>query len=232
MHNVEFSIPMPILPSPKKRLFAQFALVAKAMSSPNRLELLDALAQGERSVDGLAQATGMSVANTSHHLQLLRECGLVKSRKEGLQVIYSLSDEEIPLLVAGIRRVAERRLAEVERIVRDNFETLDGLQPVRRDELLQMVQSGEAVVIDVRPTSEFRAGHIEGAISMPLDTLSKRLAELPKQGEIVAYCRGPYCMFAYEAVSNLRENGYRARRLEDGYPEWKAAHLPVIESEQ
>jgi rhodanese-related sulfurtransferase/DNA-binding transcriptional ArsR family regulator len=214
--------------SPKKRLFENFARVAKALASANRLELLEALAQGERSVDGLAQATGMSVANTSNHLRIMREGGLVQSRKEGTQVIYSLTDEKVPLLLAGIRYVAERHLAEVERIVRENFNSRDKLTPVRRDELLGMVRSGEAMVIDVRPSSEYEAGHIEGAVNIPLESLTERLSKLPKEQEIVAYCRGPYCMMSFDAVEQLREHGYRARRLEDGYPEWKTDQLPVI----
>lgn len=220
---------MPTSLTPKKKLYEHFARVARAMASPSRLELLEALAQGERSVEGLAKATGISVANTSHHLQILREGGVVQSRREGLQVIYSLSDPEIPGILSGLRHVAERHLAEVERIVRENFERLDELKPVKREELLQLVSSGEAVVVDVRPAGEYQAGHIPGAISIPLDSLSKHLAKLPKEQEIVAYCRGPYCLFAFEAVSQLRSLGYKARRLEDGYPEWKAGQLPVEE---
>lgn len=216
--------------TPKKKLYEHFARVAKSMASPSRLELLEALAQGERSVEGLAQATGISVANTSHHLQVLRDGGVVQSRKQGLQVIYSLNDPEIPTLLSGLRRLAERHIAEVERIVRENFERLDELKPVKREELLQLVSSGEAVVVDVRPAGEYQAGHIPGAISIPLDSLSKHLAKLPKNQEVVAYCRGPYCMFAFEAVSQLRSQGYKARRLEDGYPEWKAGQLPVEKS--
>jgi rhodanese-related sulfurtransferase/predicted transcriptional regulator len=217
---------MTILP-PKKRLFEQFARVAKALASANRLELLEALAQGERSVDGLSQASGMSVANTSHHLQILRDSGLVQSRKEGLQVIYSLVDDEVVTVLNGIRRVAERHLAEVERIVRENFDSRDNLTPVRRNELLERVRSGDAMVIDVRPAAEYDAGHIEGAVNIPLDTLPDRLGQLPENQEIVAYCRGPYCMLAFDAVEQLRKHGYRARRLEDGFPEWKAEQRPV-----
>jgi rhodanese-related sulfurtransferase/biotin operon repressor len=216
---------------PKKRLFEHFARVAKAMASPNRLELLEALAQGERSVDALAQATGMSIANTSHHLQILRDGGLAVSRKEGLQVFYRLTDDDIPAILAGIRRVAERHLAEVERIVRESFESRDKLTPVRREELLELVRSGEAVVIDVRPPAEYKAGHIPGAVNIPLDSLPQKLKELPQDQEVVAYCRGPYCMLAFEAVEALRRHGIPARRLEDGYPEWKAEHRPVEKGE-
>lgn len=216
---------------PKKRLYEQLARVAKALAQPGRLDLLEALGQGPRSVDGLATASGMSVANTSHHLQTLRDGGLVTSRRDGLQVIYSLSDPDIPKLMSCMRRVAERQVAEVERIVRENFGQRDGLTPVKREELLKLVKKGEAMVIDVRPEAEFAAGHISGAVNVPLDALPKRLKTLPKDQEIVAYCRGPYCMFALEAVTALRKKGYRARRLEEGFPEWKAEHLPVEEGE-
>lgn len=213
--------------SPKKKLFENFALVAKALASANRLELLEALAQGERGVEGLAKASGMSVANTSHHLQLLRSGGLVKSRREGTQIIYSLADEKVLSLLANIRYLAERQLADVERIVRENFNSRDNLTPVRRDELLGLVKSGEATVIDVRPPAEYNAGHIEGAVSVPLEMLPEWLSKLPHDQEIVAYCRGPYCMLSFDAVEQLRKHGYRARRLEDGFPEWVVDHLPV-----
>lgn len=213
--------------SPKKKLFEQFARVAKSLSSPNRLDLLETLAQGERSVDALAQATGMSVANTSHHLQILRDSGLAESRKEGLQVFYRLSDDQIPTLMGCIRRIAEKHLAEVDRIVREHFEVRDALTPVGRDELLARVLAGETMVIDVRPEAEYQAGHIPGAINIPVDELSQHLESLPREQEIVAYCRGPYCMLAFEAVARLREAGYQARRLEDGFPEWKAENRPV-----
>ena len=217
---------MPVI-TPKKKLFENFARVAKALASANRLELLEALAQGERSVDGLAQASGMSVANTSNHLRIMREGGLVQSRKEGTQVIYRLSGDKVALLLADIRHVAEQHLAEVQRIVQDNFNSRDKLTPVRRDELLGLVKSGEAMVIDVRPSTEFDAGHIAGAVNIPLESLTQRLSKLPKDQEIVAYCRGPYCMMSFDAVEQLRQHGYRARRLEDGYPEWKTDQLPV-----
>ncbi|MCL6556419.1 MAG: metalloregulator ArsR/SmtB family transcription factor [Burkholderiales bacterium] len=212
---------------PKKRLYEQLARVAKALAQPGRLELLEALGQGERSVEGLAAATGMSVANTSHHLQVLRDGGLVSSRREGLQVIYRLSDPAIPKLLSCLRQVAERQLAEVERIVREYFDSRDGLTPVKREELLRLVKRGDVVVIDVRPPEEFAAGHIPGAVNIPVNELPKRLKSLPKDQEIVAYCRGPYCMFAVDAVAILRRKGYRARRLEEGFPEWKAERLPV-----
>ena len=214
----------------KRRLYEQLARVAKALAQPGRLELIEALGQGPRSVEALAQASGMSVANTSHHLQTLRDGGLVTSRREGLQVIYSLSDPDIPKLMSCLRRVAERHMAEVERIVRENFDSRDGLKPVKRDELLKLVKKGEAMVIDVRPPEEYAAGHIPGALNVPLDMLPRRLKTLPKDQEIIAYCRGPYCMISLDAVEALRKKGFRARRLEEGFPEWKAERLPVEES--
>lgn len=213
--------------SAKRQLFAHFANVAKAMASPNRLELLEALAQGERSVEALAESAGMSIANTSHHLHVLRNGGLVKARREGVQIFYSLSDTQIPALLAVLRGIGERHVAEVEQIVREHFNSRDDLTPVGHDELLKLVKSGEAAVIDVRPREEYDSGHIKGAINVPLSELSRHLSRLPKKQEIVAYCRGPYCMLAYEAVAQLRKRGYRARRLEDGYPEWMAARRPV-----
>lgn len=213
--------------SPKKQIFTHFARIAKAMASPNRLELLEALAQGERSVEKLAQATGMPIANTSHHLQVLREGGLVQSRKEGVQVIYRLSDDEIPQLLDSLRRVGERHLAEVELIVREHFTSDEGLRPVNHQELTALLKSGEALVLDVRPPEEYEAGHIPGAVNIPIKALPQRLAELTRRKEVVAYCRGPYCMLAFEAVKRLRKRGYRARRLEDGFPEWKSEGRPV-----
>ena len=218
---------MPTPLPPKKRLYEHFARVAKAMASAGRLELMETLAQGERGVEALAQAAGVSTANTSHHLQTVRDAGLVVSRKEGLHVIYRLSDDQIPAVLEGIRHVAERHSAEVERIVRDNFDSRDEMTPVKRAELLKLVRAGEAIILDVRPAEEFQAGHIEGALNVPVDKLSRLLSKLPKKQEIVAYCRGPYCLLAVEAVEQLRKKGYRARRLEEGYPEWQASRLPV-----
>ncbi len=213
--------------SPKKQIFTHFAQIAKAMASPNRLELLEALAQGERSVEKLAEATGISVANTSHHLQVLREGGLVRARKEGVQVIYRLSDDDIPQMLGCLRRVGERHLAEVELVVREHFASEDGLRAVTHQELTALLKSGDAMVIDVRPPEEYEAGHIPGAVNIPLKLLSQHLADLPHRKEVVAYCRGPYCMLAVEAVKRLRKRGYRARRMEEGFPEWKADGRPV-----
>jgi rhodanese-related sulfurtransferase len=212
----------------KQQLLTHFARVAKALASPVRLELLEALAQGERGVDELAHATGFPMANTSHHLQVLRDGGLVRSRREGVQVIYSLSDEaEVTAIVSGIRRIAEAQLAEVDRIVRQAFDSRDKLTPVEPRELLKLSRKGEVTVIDVRPAHEYRAGHVKGAINIPLEDLEEHLGELPRERDVVAYCRGPYCVLAFEAVEALRRHGFSARRLENGFPEWKAARLPV-----
>jgi rhodanese-related sulfurtransferase/DNA-binding transcriptional ArsR family regulator len=210
--------------TPRKRLFEHFSRVAKAMGSPNRLELLETLGQGERSVDELAKSSGMSVANTSHHLQVLRVSGLARSRKEGLRVFYRLADDAVTDLLVGIRGVAETQLVEVERIVRESFNNRDKLKPVK---LLELLKRGDVLLLDVRPESEYAAGHIAGAISMPVDDLLKRLKGLPRDREIIAYCRGPYCMMAFYAVEQLRKRGLQARRLQDGYPEWKAEQHAV-----
>ena len=217
-------------PNPKKQIFEHLARVGKGLAHAARLDLLEALAQGERSVDALAKVCGMPIPNASHHLLVLKDCGLAASRKEGLQVFYRLAVPEVTMAVAAVRRIAEQQLAEVSRIVRENFESRDALQPVRREELLKMARRGEAVVIDVRPAEEYAAGHIAGAINMPVDSLPRFLKKLPKEQEIVAYCRGPYCMLAFEAVEKLRKKGFRARRLEDGFPEWQAGRLPVAVS--
>ncbi|MDP1636304.1 MAG: metalloregulator ArsR/SmtB family transcription factor [Gallionellaceae bacterium] len=216
--------------NPKQQLFFQLARAGKGIAHPSRLELMEALAQGERSVEALARACGMPFSNVSHHLQILKDCGMAASRKEGLQVFYRLADPEVPAMIATLRRIAERQLAEVARIVRDNFESRDALQPVRREELLKMVRRGDTVVIDVRPAEEYEAGHIAGAVNVPLDSLPRFLRKLPKEQEIVAYCRGPYCMLAFDAVDKLRKKGRTARRLEEGFPEWKAANLPIEEA--
>jgi len=219
--------------SAKNELFAHFARVAKALASPVRMELLEALAQGERSVDELARAIEIPMANTSHHLQVLRDGGLVSSRRDGIQMIYRLTDEkEVTGIVAGIRRVAEAQLADVDRIVRQVFARRDSVLPVDHRELRRLARSGAVTVIDVRPSNEFAAGHVKGAINVPVAELDRHIKELPRDREIIAYCRGPYCVLAYKAVERLRERGFRARRMEDGFPEWKAAGLPVAHSER
>ena len=211
----------------KKALFAQFATVAKALSHGNRLELLELLAQGERSVEALAQLTGLSVANASQHLRHLQRPGLVTARKSGHYVLYRLADGAVVALLASLRGVAERNVAEVDKLISGYFRSKDSFEPVSPDELLHRVREGVVTVLDVRPPEEFAAGHLPNAINIPLKELKRRLGELPRDQEVVAYCRGPYCILAYEAVAELRRRGFTARRLEDGLPEWKLAGLPV-----
>ena len=211
----------------KQELFSQFARVGKALGNGNRLELLEFLAQGERSVESMAKASGLTIANTSQHLQHLRQAGLVATRKEGQHVYYRLTGEDGVQLMACLRRVAETHVAEVERLVNAFLTVKDNLEPLPADELLSRARDGLITVIDVRPPEEFAAGHLPGALNIPLSQLEEHLADLPKNTEVVAYCRGPYCVLAYEAVARLRQDGYRARRLQDGYPEWKQAGLPV-----
>ncbi len=214
--------------SSKTQLFTHFSRVAKALASPVRLELLEALAQGEHSVDELARAAGAPMANASHHLQVLRDGGLVHSRRDGVQVIYSLRDEtEITQIIAGIHRIAEAQLAEVDRIAREAFTSRDTVTPMDPRKVMKLARRGEVTVIDVRPRDEFHAGRVKGAINIPLEELGQHLGHLPREREIVAYCRGPYCVLSFDAVDELRRQGFRARRLDAGYPEWKAARLPV-----
>jgi rhodanese-related sulfurtransferase/DNA-binding transcriptional ArsR family regulator len=214
--------------NPKLALFAQFAAVAKSLAHAHRLELLEQLAQGERSVEVLADRTRLSIANASQHLQHMRRAGLVANRREGKFVYYRLVDDSILDLLAALRRIAERNLAEVERVIRSYFHNRDSLEPVSRQELLERSRAGEVTILDVRPEDEFTLGHLPGAVNMPLRELEMRLAEFDPAREIVAYCRGPYCVLSYEAVAVLRTRGFKARRLEDGLPEWRAAGLPVV----
>ncbi|MEE9877459.1 metalloregulator ArsR/SmtB family transcription factor [uncultured Stenotrophomonas sp.] len=215
--------------TPKHEIYEHLAEVAQALGHANRLELLEHLAQGRRSVDLLAELTGMSVANTSRHLQLLRRARLVDAERRGKQVFYRLAgDAEVVSVLQTLRHLAERNVAEVDRIVRDYFDARDALEPVSREELITRMHSGMVTVLDVRPEAEFALGHLPGAVSMPIEALEDRLAELPKDQEIIAYCRGPYCVMSFEVVSALRMKGYRIRRLEEGFPEWKAAGLEVV----
>lgn len=211
----------------RHQLYEQFARVGKAVSSSRRLELLECLAQAERSVDTLAKLAGMSVANCSQHLQQLRQAGLVTARKQAQSVYYRLADPAVSELLAILQRIAESRLAEVERLVNSYLTVKDDLEPLPRNELLARARDGLVTVLDVRPREEFAAGHVPGAINVPLDELEQHLQELPRGQEVVAYCRGPYCVLAFEAVARLRAEGFQARRLEEGYPEWKHAGLPV-----
>jgi rhodanese-related sulfurtransferase len=211
----------------KKSIFGQFAHIAKAMGSGNRLEMLDFLAQCEYSVEDLARVMDLSVANTSHHLQQLRHAGLVKTRKEAQRVFYGLSGDDIIDLVSSLRNVSERHLAEVNNLVNTYLISKDSLEPIPRKELLKRARQGLVIVLDVRPPDEFAAGHVPGAVNIPLAELEQHLQELDPTLEMVAYCRGPHCVLAFDAVARLREKGLNARRLQDGFPEWKQAGLPV-----
>ncbi len=216
----------------KARLFAQFARVGKALSNANRLELLDFLAQGERSVESLAKVSGLTTANTSQHLQQLRQTGLVNARKDGQHVYYRLAGDDVITLLEGLRDVAGRHLAEVNRLVAAYLSTKDSLEPVPRAELLERVRDGLVTVLDVRPEDEYSAGHLPGALNIPLSELQEKLDSLDPRQEIVAYCRGPHCVLAFEAVAQLREQGFKVRRMQDGYPEWKAEGLPVEDDKE
>jgi rhodanese-related sulfurtransferase/DNA-binding transcriptional ArsR family regulator len=211
----------------KNRLYGQFARIGKALSSPHRLELLELLAQGERTVDSLATEIGLSLANTSQHLQALRQASLVESRKQGLYVYYRLVDPAVFDVCRAIRTVAEHRLAELDRLVREHFGDRADAEPVSMKELLARLRADDVVILDTRPASEYAAGHIAGAISVPVDELQRRLRQFPKNRAYVAYCRGPYCVYADRAVEILRSKGRRAQRLLEGFPEWKAGGFPV-----
>ncbi len=217
-------------PNPKREIFANLARIGTALSSATRLEFLELLAQGERSVEQLATLTGVSVANTSQHLQKLRQAGLIIGRKDGQYVYYRLAGDEIVGLLAALGQVGETYLAEIERIVRLYLAQKDDLEPVPARELLDRARKGLVTVLDVRPPEEFAAGHLPGAVNIPIHELEKRLGELPKRKEVVAYCRGPYCLMSYDAVQLLRKKGLKARRLEAGLPEWRLAGRPVESS--
>ena len=211
----------------KDAVYDQLSRVASAFGSPKRIELIDILAQGERNVETLAAETGLSVANTSRHLQVLMGAGLASSRKEGLQVFYRLSGPEVGEGYRALRLVAEALIAELGRVAKTYFDGADGMQPIGRDELMERARTGDVIVLDVRPTVEYSSGHIAGALSIPLQELEKHLGEIPEDREIVAYCRGPYCVLAVEAVRLLRQRGRKAVRLAEGYPEWRDAGFPV-----
>jgi rhodanese-related sulfurtransferase/DNA-binding transcriptional ArsR family regulator len=213
--------------SPKRLLFRQFAAVAKAVAHEHRLELLEALAQGDRSVETLAGCSGLSIANASQHLQQMRRAGLIEARRDGKFVYYRLSDTSVLDLIASLTRIGERHVAEVGKIVREYFESRDDMEPVSRSELLARMKKGDVQLLDARPEDEFALAHLPGAMNIPLDKLKKKLSALDPGKEIIAYCRGPYCVLSFETVAILRKKGFRVRRLEDGLPEWKAAGLPV-----
>ena len=211
----------------KDALYEALAGVAKALANGRRAEIVDLLAQGERSVEQIAEEIGQSMANTSHHLRLLAGAGLLRSRREGTRIVYALAGAEVAELWAAVRNVAAGYVAEIERLAVAYLGARDGLEPVSRDELSARLVAGDVTVIDVRPTSEYVAGHVSGATSVPIVELERRLDALPRTVEVVAYCRGPFCVYADDAVRLLRARGYDARRLEDGYPEWSRAGLPI-----
>lgn len=211
----------------KDRVYEQLARIGKAVASPQRLELLDLLSQGSRTVENLAQEAHLTVANTSRHLQVLRTARLIDAEKEGVFVRYRVADEAVVDFFRSLRVLAASRLAELDQIARQFFKDRDALEPVDRKALLARARKGLVTVLDVRPREEYRSGHIAGAISLPLHELKDRLTELPRNQDIVAYCRGPYCVLAAQAVALLQEHGFRAVRLEDGVPDWRAHGLPV-----
>src|SRR5215510_400527 len=214
--------------SPKQVLFGNFAAIAKTLGHPHRLELLEQLGQGERSVENLAQKARLSVANTSQHLQHLRRAGLVSARRDGKYVWYRLADDAVLDALAALGKIAERNLAEVQQVMHRFFHERDRLEPISRQELRKRMRAGTVTILDVRPHDEFALGHLPSAVNIPLKALAARLSELDPAQEIVAYCRGPYCVLTYEAVVALRARGFKVRRLQDGFPEWRAAGLPVV----
>lgn len=213
--------------SPKLALYDAFAIVAKALSSGHRLDLLEHVGQGERSVEALAEVAGLSVANTSQHLLRLRRAGLVTSRRDGKSVLYSLADRSVTELLAALHRVAEKNVAEAQHIIADYFDKRDNFEPVSRTELARRVREKSVTLLDVRPEAEFALGHLPGAMNIPLRTLERKLSGLPRDREIVAYCRGPYCVLSFEAVALLRARGFQVRRMAEGFPEWQAYGLPI-----
>ena len=211
----------------KDRLFGQFARVGKALASPKRLEIVDLLAQGERTVEEIARETAMSVASASQHLQVLKAARMVEARREGLYIHYRLADEDVFRTWQAVRALAELHLAELDEVVEAYLQDREELEAVDAAELMERLSDGNVVILDVRPEEEYRAGHIPGALSVPVDALEAALQTLPRDQEMVAYCRGPYCVFSDEAVAFLRSRGYRARRLRQGLPDWRAAGMPV-----
>lgn len=213
--------------NPKRKLFTGIAEIAKVLGHSHRLEIVELLAQGERSVESLAERVSLSVANASQHLRLMRRSGVLVSRRDGKRILYRVSDPSVLTLIAALRRVAERNAAEVQAVIGGYFRQRDALEPVTRRELARRLKDGLVTVLDVRPADEFAAGHLPKAVNIPLRELTRRLREIPKSRTVVAYCRGPYCVLAYEAVALLRDRGFKVQRLEDGFPEWKASGLPI-----
>jgi len=215
----------------KNAIYEQLARIGNALASGPRLELLDMMCQAPRTVEVLAKQVGQSVANTSHHLQVLRRARLVEAEKEGVHVTYSLADQRVSAFFQALRVLAESRLLEIHEVVGQCLEERGTMEPVDREALVARVRSGEATVLDVRPAEEYRAGHIPGALSVPLEELERRLSEVPRDREVVAYCRGPYCVMALEAIEVLRARGFQAVRLEDGIPDWHARGYEVASGE-
>jgi len=215
---------------PKAMLYEQFARIGKVLGNAKRLELLHVLGQGERSVESLALAGGLGLTTASAHLQVLRQARLVETRRDGVRVFYRIADDTVYRLLLALQDAGRTRLAEVQQIARDYVEARDGLEPITKEELWERIQRGDVVVLDVRPAEEYRAGHIPRAVSIPADELEAKLDTLAPDAEIAAYCRGPYCVLAAEALEVLRRHNRRARRLADGFPEWRLAGFPVSNS--
>ncbi len=216
----------------KSAVYGELERVGKALASGPRIELLDLLCQGPRTVEALAEEVGQTVANTSHHLKALRQARLVETERRGSYVLYRVADDHVGAMLAALRRVGDARLLEIRELTLRVADDPGSLDPVAREALVERVRRGDVTVIDVRPDDEYRAGHIPGAVSMPLRELEARLRELPRKREVVAYCRGPYCLLAVDAVRMLRARGYRATRLDEGVPDWRARGLPVATSEE
>ncbi|MEZ2130856.1 MULTISPECIES: ArsR/SmtB family transcription factor [unclassified Sinorhizobium] len=213
---------------PKQAIYQSLAEVAQALGHPHRLELLEHLAQGVRSVEELSARAHLNFANTSRHLQILRRARLVETERRGKHILYRLAgDAEVVTLIKALGRVGERNMAEIDRVMADYFRARDTMEPVSREDLVSRLHDSLVTILDVRPEDEFMLGHLPGALNIPLAELERRLGELPSDREVIAYCRGPYCVLSFEAVTALRAHGYLVRRLEDGYPEWKAAGLPT-----
>lgn len=211
----------------KDMVFEQFAKIAQSFSAPKRLEIIEILSQGERDVDSLSKQVSMTIANTSRHLQILKNARLVETRREGVRIFYRIADEDVVNCWLRLQSLAEKRSAELKETARAFFDERDNMEPIAKEELLNRIQNNDTIVIDVRPYAEYQSGHIPGSISIPLPELKNRLNEIPKDREVVAYCRGPYCVLSVEAMSILRDAGYQSVRLKEGLPEWKAAGLPV-----
>src|SRR5688572_23507149 len=211
----------------KDALYAQFARVGHALASPKRIELLDLLAQGERTVDDLAGQTATPVKNTSAHLRVLRQARLVVTRKDATRLFYALADASVQTVLDAVQALGRNRLTEIEQVTRLFVDAHDALQPVTFPELRRRLRNGSATLVDVRPREEFEAGHIPGAISMPVAEVKRRMKELPRSREVIAYCRGPYCLYSLDAVTLLRRHGFKARRVDEGLPQWRSAGLPI-----